>query len=238
MVEFVYLDETGADLGPSRRHPELLLAGVVVHESKVHRLREHLLNVADEFLEDIPKGFEFHGYDLWSGEGAWRGRPPEVRIGAYRRAIDALVSLDLWVAHSTVNKVRLHKRYDGQADGNSYRLALQFLLEKVDRIPGELRVVVADDSKEQSAAAIEMFTELQELGLGEVPGSQLNSYVDSLHFVRSQDSHGVQLADLVAFVLQRSRSGRDTHPGAVAAMRDLDDLIRRCTRTWRQSWPP
>lgn len=237
MVDFVYLDETGSDLGPGRRHAELLLAAVVVDVSRVQAVREHLNSIGEAVLGTLPRGFEFHGYELWSGSGPWRDQPPEERMAAYERALQALVELDLWVAYSIINKDRLHRRYGGAADGNAYRLALQFLLEKVDRIPGSFRIVVADESKEQSSGAIGMFADLQALGVGEVPGLPLRSFIDSLHFVRSHDNPGVQLADLTAYVLQRFRGRRDSHADAIDGIQRLHEIVRQRSRTWRDSWP-
>lgn len=238
MVEFVYIDETGSDLGPGSRHPELLLVAVVAHESRVQAIRNHLVTVAEQALGAVSEHFELHGYDLWSGKGPWKVHSPELRMATYERALSALLDLDLWVAHSTIHKDRLNERHRGAADSNAYRLALQFLLEKVDRVPGELRIVVADESKEQSEGAIDMFADLQALGLGEVPGRRLESFIDSLHFVRSHDNPGVQLADLTAFVLQRFRGGRDTHPAAQAGLRRLNELVLSRSKTWRDPWPP
>lgn len=38
------------------------------------------------------------------------------------------------MAHASIQKQRLHDRYDGAADRNSYLLALQFLVEKIDQL--------------------------------------------------------------------------------------------------------
>lgn len=48
---------------------------------------------------------------------------------------------------------------------------------------------------------------------GEVPGRQLKTITDSLHFVSSHDSAGVQMADLVAYVIQRRRRKERTRTG-------------------------
>lgn len=237
MVDLVYIDETGSDRGPGRRHPELLLAAVVVDESRVQAVRGHLSSIAKESLGQRPHNFEFHGYELWSGYGPWGGQTPELRMATYERVLRILDDLDMWIAYSIINKDRLHQRYGGAADGSAYRLALQFLLEKVDRVPGNLRIVVADESKEQAAGAIDMFADLQALGVGEVPGRQLERLIDSLHFVRSHDNPGVQLADLTAFVLQRARAHRETHPDAIAGLSRLHQMILGRLRTRREPWP-
>ena len=95
--------------------------------------------------------------------------------------------------------------YSGAAEKNAYRLALQFLLEKVDVLGSERKVLIADEAKEQQLSAIRMVADLQKWVGGEVTGRQLRTVIDSLHFVASNASPGVQLADLVAYAIQRSR---------------------------------
>lgn len=82
-----------------------------------------------------------------------------------------------------------------------------------------------------------MVADMQQWGGGEVPGRALRSIIDSLHFVRSNASPGVQLADLVAYVLQRARRMREGHPDAEAAIHRLADVVNNHTVTWREPWP-
>ena len=154
------------------------------------------------------------------------------------RTFSTLPRFSLKVVHATINKDALNARYEGAADENAYRLALQFLLEKVDRVNRDNKVLVADEAKQEELAAIEMVANLQEWGGGEVSGTTLTTVIDSLHFVPSNHSPGVQMADLVAYVLQRSRRGIEGHPDALAAMERLTNVVSEHTVSWRQPWPP
>lgn len=58
-----------------------------------------------------------------------------------------------------------------------------------------------------------------------MPGTQLTTVIDSMHYVSSHVSPGVQLADLVAYAIQRRRSGRDKHPNAVAGLARINQVI-------------
>jgi len=58
----------------------------------------------------------------------------------------------------------------------------------------------------------------------------------AVHFVSSRASPGVQMADLVAYVLQRSR-GKETHPDAQAGLERLRTMVSVRTMTWREAWP-
>ncbi|WP_432197101.1 DUF3800 domain-containing protein [Streptomyces sp. bgisy027] len=70
-----------------------------------------------------------------------------------------------------------------------------------------------------------------------MPGAKLKTIIDSIHFVSSHASPGVQLADLVAYALQREWNRRDNHPDAKAAIGRITDVINQHTHTWREPWP-
>lgn len=237
MAQFIYIDETGSVGNGSAQQPYLTLVAVLVHEDKVRPLAAGLRAVAFNHLGWLPDDFEFHGYEIWGGAGWRSGKQPPDRITAYEATMALLDELNLSVAHSSIDKARLHARYGGAADANAYRLALQFLLEKVDLLGSDNKILVADEAKEEQLRAVKMVADLQQWGGGEVPGRALRTVIDSMHFVRSHASPGVQLADLVAYVLQRERRMREGHPDAEAAIRRLADVVNNHTVTWREPWP-
>jgi len=205
----------------------------------VQTLSGGLRQVASDHLGWLPTDFEFHGVEIWSGIKCWEGKSPSELLAAYEAAIALLDTCDITIAHSSIQKERLHQRYGGAADKNAYLLALQFLLEKIDLNLGSAnKVLVADETKEQQLRAVKMVADMQQWGGGEVPGRQLRTIIDSLHFVRSNASPGVQMADLVAYLLQRQRRPRaNQHPDALAALDRMGSVILNHTRTWRQPWP-
>jgi hypothetical protein len=237
MAQVVYIDETGSVGRGGRSQPYLTVVAVLVSEHRVRSLGEAMRKMAVHHLGALPHDFEFHGHEIWNGTGPWAGKRPPELIAAYDEVIDLLQQLDLSVAHSSIDKALLHDRYDGMADMNAYRLALQFLLEKIDLLDTQNKIIVADEAKEQQFRAIEMVADMQQWGTGEVPGRTLNTVIDSLHFVQSCASPGVQMADLVAYVLQRSRRMSEGHPDATVALSRLRDLVTDRTVTWREPWP-
>jgi hypothetical protein len=214
----------------------LTLAAVIVDEAMVQPLSDGVRNVARDHLGWIPPDFELHGHDIWHGSGYWNGKSPGELIEAYESALTLLSACSIGVAHASINKPNLTARYGGAADENAYRLALQFLVEKVDRLGPGGKVLVADEAKEQQLRAVRMVADMQEWGVGEVPGRKLTSVIDSLHYVSSHASRGVQMADLVAFILQRRRR-QEPHPVARAALDRLGGVVDYHTVTWREAWP-
>lgn len=82
-----------------------------------------------------------------------------------------------------------------------------------------------------------MVADLQQIGVGEVPGRKLDTIIDTMHYVRSHDSVGVQMADLVAYLMQRRRNGVEPHPDVQAARERMLGIIDAHRRTWREPWP-
>ena len=236
MAQFVYIDETGT----GGQQPYLYIVAVVINEDQVQQLASEMRRVAQHHVGFfLPQDFEFHGNQLWGGTHHWAGKTPGELIAAYEGVLAILNTCDVDIAHASINKAALHARYNGAADANAYRLALQFVLEKIDNNLGASRkVLVADEAREQQLAAIKMVADLQLWGTGEVPSRPLATIIDSLHFVRSHASPGVQMADLAAFIIQRRRlTPAERHPDAEAAMARMAALVWDHTRTWRQTWP-
>lgn len=239
MVTFIYVDETGSVGKGARRQPELSLMALLVPEDKVQVLGQRMQELTLEHLGWIPADFEFHGVELWQQMGHWSAKSYAECIAAYEAVIGLIPELDLGLAHASIHKARLNVKYSGRADKNAYLLALQFLLEKVNAYlrPNDLGIVVADEAKEERLRAVKLVSDLQDWGGGEVPGRKLNQIIDSLHYVESLNSPGVQMADLAVFARQRFHSRLDTHPDAQAGIRRIWSSAAPQMRTWRETWP-
>jgi hypothetical protein len=100
------------------------------------------------------------------------------------------------------------------------------------------KIVIADQAKREQLQAVEMVADMQQWGTGLVPGQQLTTAIDTLHFVASHTSPGVQMADLAAYAIQRRRRrATEGHPDAEAAMARLMGAITARTFTYRMPWP-
>jgi hypothetical protein len=188
-------------------------------------------------LESRPEKFEFHRKEIWNGQGCWTGKPPSELLRVYEEVVGLVGTHQLSISHATIDRQLLHDKYNGAWDASAYLLALQFLLEKINSLPG-LKVIVADESKEQEFEAKPMVARLQDWGGGEVPGRQLHSVIDSLHCVQSHETPGVQIADMVAYLLHRARlRARESHPEAESSRQRMLDLVAQNTPTYRMTWP-
>lgn len=242
-----YLDESG---NTGRRlddpdQPIHWLVAVLVPEDKVLPLAhavEALLSVrrSDGLLPEL------HGSELFGGNGDWRGVSPEDRINIYQGALELLRDHDCVVAHSSIDKAKLTPSTAGRT--TPHLLALQFLIEKLDAFlvsqsdPLRQRaLLVADETNEHEAYAIGMVAGMQASGTGIVHGRIIGRVIDTVHFVKSDVNRGVQLADLVAYGLNRIT--RSAPKGALlsrgdTALRDMFDAhVWPLVRTYRQRWP-
>jgi hypothetical protein len=239
VAQLVYIDETGSVGNGARQQRHLTLVAVVVEETSVQELAVSMRTIAMTHLGWIPEGFEFHGNEVWNGKGHWAGKHPGDLLGVYEAVISLLEELKIHIVHASIDKVALHDSYGGRFDASAYRLALQFMLEKLDswRPGNPLRILVADESKQERVKAIEMVADMQKWTLGEVPGRKLVSVIDSMHFVESCHSPGDQLADMVAFIIHRARLASQGHPDAKDSVEWCRAMIADWTPTYRQPWP-
>lgn len=147
------------------------------------------------------------------------------------------------IAHASIDKVRLqswHLPY------SPHLIALHFLMEKIDTYvrcqsdPLRRRaLLVADETNEHEAFAIDLLADLQRHGVGVFTGRKIASIVDTVHFVRSETNRGVQAADLVAYALCRLGNGRwqSEKPGDQALAAITQEHVHDLIRTYRQRWP-
>lgn len=232
MAFLAYIDETGTISLTDDDQPVLWLVAVLVDEAQVQPLATSMFQLAFSALGWRPQGFEFHGSEIWQKQNHWAGETPAQLIAAYTQALALLEKHEIRVAYSSINKIKLRQKYTDP--GSPYLLGLQFLCEKIHALwPNLLKVLVADESREHELSAVDMVADLQQWGTGIVPGKRISSIIDTLHFVRSEVSPGVQMADFVGYMLQRNKRSPEPHPDAQTARTNLLAMIQRATATWR-----
>ena len=129
--------------------------------------------------------------------------------------------------------------------------ALQFLTEKLElwlrnqtQVLSRRALLVADENHEQEQYSFDLISDMQATGgpIGSSLGinTQLDHIVDSIYFTPSERSRGIQLADLVAYILNRRYRNRRT-PGNQRSDSAVDDVVRDHVipqrRAYRVLWP-
>ena len=245
-----YLDESG-NTGRKLDDPDQpfhTIAAIAVCEDRVREMADRL----DLLASQAPTSdhlVEYHGVELFHGTGAWGGVHPRERINEYSKALSVLSRVDAGVVYASIDKPTLDKVYSYPRPPHMY--ALQFLTEKLElwlraqeHILCRRALLVADENHEQEQYSFDLISDMQATG-GEIGSSwgidiHLDHIVDSIYFTPSERSRGIQLADLVAFILNRRYRIRRT-PGDMRSDTAVKDLVRRHVnpqvRTYRSLWP-
>ena len=246
-----YLDESG-NTGrrlDDRGQPFYLIAAVMVREDRVREMTVRL----DELAARTPTRetlVEYHGFELFHGSGEWEGVSPHRRIREYAKALSVLSKVNADVFHASIDKRKLARRY--REPPPPHMFALQFLAEKLDRwIRGQAdslsrrALLVADENREHEQYSFDLIRSMQEsggpIGTGLGINIPLGHIIDNIYFTPSERSRGIQLADLVAFVLnrhQRNKCRPSKDVRSDGAVRDLvDGQVRPAVRKYRALWP-
>ena len=246
-----YLDEsgnTGKRLDDPMQ-PHHYVAAVLIREDRIRDMTARLNSLAQIAPTTTPLG-EYRGSELFSGLGAWVDVPPRQRIAEYKRALTVLQEVDAVVAQVSIDKPRLAARHPASRP-NPHLFAMQSLMEGVQRWvvrradPLSRRILqVADENDEQEQDVVDLMDQMLTDG-GPVrepteTAITLERFVDNIYFVRSERSRGIQLADLVAFILRRCAwiEFHPSKPKSDAAVRMLkEECIDPRTQILRSRWP-
>ena len=188
---------------------------------------------------------ELRGADLSSGRGPWRGVSPSERIETYGEALALLGQHGVFVAHASIDKRALRQTASSEPK-MPHLLALRFLAEEIE---GFLRnqedplkqrsLLIADETHEHEAFAHGLVMQMQARNLSSDGNPTLTRIVDRVHFVQSETSPGVQLADLAAFVLSRRKRFPSWSPRlSDVAITRLAEIVDSRVVASRDTWPP
>lgn len=240
-----YLDESG-NTGGNLEDPDQpfhLIAAVMVPEDQIQALSS-VFHRLPAFAEEPRLIRELRGADLYSGKGPWRSFTPSERIDTYREALELLGQHGAFVAHASIDK-RALRQSASSGPKMPHLLALRFLAEEINSYlkqqhdPLKQRtLLIADETDEHEAYAHGLVAQMQSREPSLAGGPALTRIVDQVHFVQSETSPGVQLADLAAFVLTRRRRFPATslRPSDIAIARMAEIVDSRVVAS-RDTWP-
>ena len=246
-MRFAYMDEAG---NTGRRcddpnQPVHLILTLATDESRIAAVHEHVRDMARLHCPGDCREpeFEFHGQDLFSGRGHFKGRTPAERIDVFDDLLRGIALADAEIIIRGVDKVGLARRY--ARPYHPHDIALMFTIESIERMARahDCRVLlIADEAKEIEDAALRDLANYQELGTswGWKP-EQIDQIVDTIHFVPSHSNAGIQLADCATFIAARMRKIRagivPEGPSSEAVEQLWDTRIEPHVRT-NEVWYP
>ena len=247
-----YVDERGctgtAPADP--RQPYHTVVAVMVPEDRALDLALAVKALVAEYvprrlsfralLGDEPVVPELRGADLFGNAEVWAQLDTKAGDDVYRRAMDLLPQFGCELAYVRIDREALDVQ---QRDPYRHHvLALQFLAEVLDEWLGTQRdplrqraLLVAAQTRHDEDFAIGLVANVPKWGSSIGPQRRLTRIVDTVHFVRSIDNPGVQLADLVAFALHRMWTmapRRARGPGDQFIAQLVDEAISPLIRTY------
>ena len=241
----MYVDEsgnTGKNLADSEQ-PIHWMAAVLVPEDHILSLSQEVDEILLPLEQRLGHSLEIHGQPMYGGRGSWKTTPPAERLSIFAHCLELLSEHGCVIMYSSINKTLLgHSTQAGQRNDPHF-LAFQFLVEMAEKwLAGQAEpmqqraLITADETDEHEAYCIEMMRSMQHEGEGLISSIPVTHIVDTVHYVKSQNSRGVQLADLVAYTL--NRCDRGGNPSAMEAMWNIrNSYIDPLVRTWRATWP-
>lgn len=208
-----YLDDagnSGARLDDPQQ-PYHHVGAVLIPESKWLAVRDDMLSIARDALGGtLPEGFEFHGKELYRGEGIWSDLKFGRRLRVFEDSLSLLTDHDLHMVVGTCDK----KRLVGYASPlHPHSVAFWLCLERVAEYVGnhgELGFIVADDSAQKTRdLAKAVLDNYRRTGPPFGRPVDLSSVIDTVHFMSSNESLHIQLCDLALYVIRKKRASQD-----------------------------
>lgn len=183
-----------------------------IHEDKTREIDLALFRIALDYFprEARNSDFEFHGGDIYRGEGYFNALAGADRLRIYARLAQVIVDFELAVFAEGIDKRRLKA---GSANpAHPYNLAFLYLVERLEEFleeqhPPANGLIFADENRERDRSIISDFDSFKEYGtvLG-YKQREIKRLLDTVHFVKSQDSRLIQLADCGSYLVYRSHN--------------------------------
>jgi hypothetical protein len=189
--------------------PLHFLLTIGIHEDKSRDIERELFRIALDYFprEARNSDFEFHGGYIYRGEGYFNALAPADRLQIYNRLIQVIVDFELPVFVEGIDKRRLKASSANPA--HPYNLAFLYMVERLEEFlesqqPPANGLICADENRERDRSIISDFDLFKEYGtaLGYKP-REIKRLLDTVHFVKSQDSRLIQIADCSSYLICR-----------------------------------
>ncbi|MGO9602794.1 MAG: DUF3800 domain-containing protein [Candidatus Binataceae bacterium] len=223
-MRIAYFDEAGT--AKEKQEPYLVVGGVMIHGDTQWRDIEIALKLIAEAIvpAQIREGFVFRGMHLHGDHKRYKGLlSKDARFQILRELTGLMGRLELPISYGAVDRREIAKRRPDLKVEERTHIAHQIAFNLcVTGFQGgfnrgmygqgdEVAVCVADknDAKNRQLHLKQNFSVLRTKGLPQAPLIMLFNFVDALHFASLEESIGLQLADVAAFVIKRHLMGKE-----------------------------
>jgi len=217
------------------------VAAYVVPESGIQAIAAAIAE-ARAYAETfgVETGAELHAHELMSGKGQWsalRGKH-RAAVAIYTRALEQIIAVPgakMFIEGVDIPRLNARYRYPDPP----HRLTLRHLLESIDTYAlkiGEEVLIIADEVQDQVAHA-QRAANYQLVGTGGYKSSKLTTIQMPITFGSSDQSPGLQAADLIVYLYRRHDAHVETNPKAAKSVHDLWAVLRPIWGSVRR-WDP
>jgi hypothetical protein len=214
LVRVIYIDEAGS----SKEEPVFTWASIVIKDSIWLKIERDATKIVETMVpEKLRPEFEFHAYDIFSGNNRWadwRNRDGKaLRFHILKEFVSLIPKYSLTVTECSWLKSQESRPDEiiGMLQGMAFSICIDF----VERWFGQhakrdVGMLIADEQGRPHDESLYKLEIRRSRKFGRFMGilSQLQHIVDTIHFASSQKSIGLQLADACAFFIKRHHMGK------------------------------
>jgi hypothetical protein len=208
-MQFIFIDETGNsgfDLD-NEEQPFHILFGVVIEHRTLPTIQNELLRIAKDHYESFDKSdFEFKGFDLYKGKAFNKNKKVDERIAITEKVFEIFRKYELKTITIIIDKQHLKNKYKNPM--HPHQLAFRFMVEKFESYLIENQkfgLMVCDEIKEHEQSLIEDLESFKRQGtsIGSYDNIVPQNILDSVHYVKSHNSWGIQLSDVGTYFVSK-----------------------------------
>ena len=208
-MHLLYIDESGA-VGDSQQ-PYFVLAGVAIFERQTHWIEQRLNNIATRFNPANPHDIELHGSPMRSGRDGWKGFP----VADRKKAIED--ALREGVVNNYPQSARIFAavvKKDLLPGSDPVEHAFEQIVNRFDLFLKRLYSKNHDPQRgimifDKSTTERRIQTLARDFKYNGHTWGRTKNYAEVPVFLDSKASRLIQLADLVAFAINRHYVSND-----------------------------
>lgn len=215
------------------------VGAIIVREENLAHIRDALSDARGYAagFGVATQNVEFHAHSIMSGRDGWEAVRGKARaaIAIYTDVITRIAGLPVRLIVEGVDIKRLNARY--RYPQPPHAVALRHLLEQIDLFAeskGDVVTVIADEVQNHTQHVADAMR-YQVDGTGGFRPRTLRQIQMPIYFGSSEDSPGVQCADLTVYLFRRLDAHTERHERTarqVQAMWDALRPIRHHVRRW------
>ena len=187
--------------------------------TSIEQALDEICLAASRKFPTLTADIEIHGYEIFHGEGSWKGIPPRLRIAITFEIIHAITKSG---AKFVITANDRYSSNFGDSIHENTLIETLSLVEKFVLEPLDMRSMVIADDHHTAESSRRQF---QLSRRDKTTNSGLHRFADTIYFGPSAHSRLLQAADLVTFLVTRSLTVKERDHRSATAMRKLSTLI-------------